>query len=331
LIPGCSGIDAFDLAGIEVPLGSVDEDGNGGDIGFSLGPTYSQLQVTRVTERSGQQRSVTPPSRGLLDERGQLLGGHEFITFPFTSFDGHSNPQAMVAAKVTLTLDGGAAIELPTRFVPGNVNFDQVAITVPDVAGPAILHLEFVWADTCFRYEGSRAIPVDVVPLSATKGCVLDMSGYFEQVGSLLRDSVRVESVPQRGFSPFNTAKFGPFQNEGIDAMIEYAFDPDDTSITAVPGSALRIDEVSDDITLGDDMTLWVWTRASVAKAVKGYPPAGTVLVLSRTPVKQADGSFRLRVPQDPGRYVAGVQLTYDSQCSSGTLWFVVNIDVVAP
>jgi hypothetical protein len=28
---------------------------------------------------------------------------------------------------------------------------------------------------------------------------------------------------------------------------------------------------------------------------------------------------------------VAGVEMSYDSRCSSGTLWFVVNIDVVAP
>jgi hypothetical protein len=42
----------------------------------------------------------------------------------------------------------------------------------------------------------------------------------------------------------------------------------------------------------------------------------------------QADGTFRLQVPTGEGRSVAGVELAYDSQCSSGTLWFVVNIDV---
>ena len=40
--------------------------------------------------------------------------------------------------------------------------------------------------------------------------------------------------------------------------------------------------------------------------------------------------NFKFRVKWD-GRYVAGVTLNYDSQCSSGALWFVVNIDVTAP
>jgi hypothetical protein len=327
---GCSGIDKVDLAGIEVTFGSVDEDGNGGEIGFSLGPTSGEMQVTRLTDRAGQERCSTPPSPELLDQRGQILGGHEFITYPSTSFAGHSNPQAMLAAKVTLTLDGGAALDLPTRFIPGNENFDQVAITVPDVAGPGVLRLKFVWADRSFRYEGSSTIAVNVVPLSATEVCVLDSSGYFEQIGDLLRHSIEVNSVSQHAFSPFNTSKFAPFENPGIDAIIVYGFDPDKPSITAEAGTALRIERVSDELTLGNEMNLWVWTRPSVAKAIKDYPPEGSVLVLSRTPVKHADGTFRLRVPQDPGRYVAGVELTYDSQCSSGTLWFVVNIDVVA-
>jgi hypothetical protein len=326
-IAACSRVDELDLAGIEVTFGSVDEDGNGGNIGFSLGPTNAELQVTRVIDSSG--RCLMPPSQELLDQRGQILGGHEFITYPSTSFHGLGGPQAMLAARVTLTLKGGTAIDLPTRFVPGNENFDQVAITVPDVAGPGVLRLEFVWSDRFFRYEGSSAITVDVVPLSATEGCALDSSGYFDQVGDLLRRSIEVDSVPQVAFSPFNTSKFTPFVNEGIDAMIVYAFDPDQPSITAMPGAALRIEDVSDELTLGKEMDLWVWTRASVVKAVRDYPPEGTVLVLSRTPVQQAERTFGLRVPQDPGRYVAGVQLTYDSQCSSGTLWFVVNVDVV--
>ncbi len=329
VMPDPTEIPSCDLAGIEVTLGSVDADGNGGNQGFSLGPTYGEMQVTRVAERSGRVRCSRPPSQEPPDQRGQILGGHEFITYPSTSFDAHTNPQAMLTARATLTLDGGTPIDLPTRFIPGNVNFDQVAITVPDVSGPGVLLLEFAWADRNFRYEASSEITVNVAPLSATEGCALDSTGYFEQVRDRLRHSITVDAEPQNAFSPFNTSKFTPFANEGIDAIILYAFDPDAASIAASSGAALRIEDVSDEITLGEQMRLWVWTRASVAKAVTDYPPEGTVLVLSRTPARQADGSFRLRVPQDPGRYVAGVELTYDSQCSSGTLWFVTNVDVV--
>jgi len=327
----CLGIDEVNLADIEALLGSVDADGNGGDGGISVGHVAPRLEVTRIQEVTGQRRSITPPPLEQDNERGQLLGGHEFVTYPSLWFDGHVNPQAMISASVTLTLEGQAPIALPTRFVPGNVNFDQVAATVPDASGPGALTLAFVWADPCFRYEASATIAVDVVPVSVTAGCALERSTYFDQVVALLDGSINVGSTTVRAFSPRNDAKFLPWGSFGIDAFLVYAFDPSDPAIVAAPGSALTLAQASSDITIGNDMTLTVWTRASVAKAIKDYPPFGTVVVLSRTPVKQADGTFRLRVPQDPGRYVAGVELTYDSRCSSGTLWVIVNIDVVAP
>lgn len=328
---GCLPIDQTDVADIEVSLGSVDANGNGGDIGISVGRLGAMLEVARVTELSGQGRSIAPPAGELHHERGLLLGGHEFVAFPSTWFDGHLNPQAMVSASVSMTLERQAPIGLPTRFVPGNENFDQFAVTVPDAAGAGVLSLALVWADPCFRYEASATIPVDVVPLSVTAGCALGSETYFDQVAALLDGSLRVGSTAVHAFSPMNEAKFLPWINPGIDSFIVYAFDPKDPAIVAAPGTVLRIEQVSSDISTGNDMTLNVWTRASVAKAISDYPPHGTVLVLSRTPVKQPDGTFRLRVPEDAGRYVAGVTLTYDSQCSSGALWFVVNIDVVAP
>jgi hypothetical protein len=327
----CLTIDQVDLAAIEITLASVDEQGNGGDQGILPGRAGAIMDVTRVTELTGAGRSATPPAHERPHDRGLVLGGHDFIVFPSTWFDGHVNPLAMISARVTLDLEGQSSIELPTRFVPGNENFDQVAVTVPDADGRGTLSMEFVWADPCYRYEASTTIPVDVVPLSATAGCALEGQAYFDQLRALLGGSLLVGSATVHAFSPRNEAKFGPWYNPGIDAFIVYAFDRDDPAIVAAPGSALTLAQASSDITIGNDMTLTVWTRASVAKAIKDYPPFGTVVVLSRTPVKQADGTFRLRVPQDPGRYVAGVELTYDSQCSSGTLWVIVNIDVVAP
>ena len=53
-----------------------------------------------------------------------------------------------------------------------------------------------------------------------------------------------------------------------IDAMIVYAFDPDAPSIAATPGAALRIEDVSDGLTLGNAIYLRVWTRSSVVKAI---------------------------------------------------------------
>jgi hypothetical protein len=319
------------VSDLEVSLGSVDEQGNGGDQGISVGHVAGKLQVTKVQELYGDQRAHVPPPLMAPDGRGQVLGGVEFVVYPSIWWEEHDNPQAMISAAATLTLDGGSPLELPTRFIPGNVNFDQVAVSVPDVAGPGSLTLELVWADPCYRYEASRTFPVDVVSRSVTAGCVLDRDGHFDQLRDVLDETIHIGSLTPRAFSPVNEARYLPFGNPGIDAFILYAFDPEAPEAAVEPGAALRLESRSDDVRLGDDLTLSVWTRASVAKAIKDYPPEGAKLVLSRTPEPQPDGSFRLRVPSEPGRYVAGVSVGYESTCSSGDLWTMVNIEVVAP
>jgi hypothetical protein len=328
---GCMDIADIDMTDLEVGLGSVDADGNGGSDGISVGQIGALMNVTRITELSGQKRSVTPPAETAPRRRGQVLGGDEFVAFPSAWFEGHLNPQAMISAQVTLTLEGEPPLDLATRFIPGNVNFDQVAVTVPDASGSGVLAVSMVWADPCFRYEASLTNEVDVVPLAATAGCALELRSYYDQVSALLGGAMTVGATPVHAFSPRNQAKFMTVGNPGIDAFILYAFDRDEPAIVAEPGSVLKIAQASSDVTVGDAATMDVWTRASVAKAVKDYPPIGVITVISRTGARQSDGTFRLRVPEDPGRYVAGVEMSYDSRCSSGTLWFVVNIDVVAP
>jgi len=327
----CLSLDQVDLSKMEVSLASVDEQGNGGDQGILPGRATAFMDVTRVTELFRGQRSAVPPTHERPGSRGLVLGGHEFITFPSTWFDGHDNPQTMISASAELTLDGQAPRDLATRFVPGNENFDQVAVTVPDASGSATLAMTLVWADPCYRYEASTEIAVDVVPRAETVGCALEAQAYYDQLHALLDGSLEVSGTAVHAFSPRNEAKFFPEVNPGIDAFPLYAFDREEPAIIAAPGTTLTIAQASPEITLSDDMTLTVYTRASVAKAIQDYPPQGAVLVLSRTPARQADGTFRLRVPQETGRYVAVVTVSYDSHCSSGTLWFVANIDVVAP
>jgi hypothetical protein len=107
-------------------------------------------------------------------------------------------------------------------------------------------------------------------------------------------------------------------------------FDKDDPAFAATPGTTLRVVATNPALSL-TDMEVRVYTRQSVARAVKDYPPVGLVLVLERTPAQQADGSWRLRVPDAPGRYVATMAFDFDSKCSIGDAWAVVNIDVTAP
>jgi hypothetical protein len=323
---GCPSLDDVDLSRLEVELGSVYPDGDGGIIGFSIGHVGGELQVTRIVEQSGQRRSAVPPERKIRHDRGQLLGGREFVTFPSDSFEGSRNPQAMIEANVTLELDGAAPIDLPTRFVPGNRNFDQVAVAVPDVNGRGSLRLAFIWADACFRYEASDTIPVDVVPLEQTSGCDLGNETYWDQLHAVLHDSIKVGTTKPAVGSAFNESKFAPFVNPGIDAFIGYMFDADAPELGVVSGRTVRIENLKPRIELAVRMKVVIWTRRSIARAVTDYPPRATVEVSQGRLERLPDGSYELPVPEEPGRYVAALSVEFETACTVGTMWSVVNL-----
>ena len=325
LKPGCTALEDLDLAGVEVDLSSTYPSGSGGLGGFSIGRAGGALQVGRIEELSGERRSVVPPPRQFTNGRGLMLGGREFWTYPSTWFDGHVNPQSMISATATLTLEGAAPIALPTQFVPGNENHDQVGVTVPDVEGRGTVALDFVWADACFRYEASGIIPVDVVPLARTEGCELDERLWWDALHEVLKGSISVAGTTPRVGSPYNESKFAPYDNPGIDAFLAYMFDADAAEPNVPSGSTIRIETLKERVRLAEKLKVVIWPRRSIAEAVTDYPPKRTVVVFEGRLDRQADGSYELPVPDEPGRYVVGLSVDYDTRCTTGTLWSVVN------
>lgn len=325
---GCIALDDVDLTRLDVELSSLYPNGDGGFGGFSIGLVNGELRVTRIEELSGQQRSALPPPRLVSNGRGLMLGGRDFVTFPSAFSETYSPPQSMIDASMTLALDGAPEMALPTRFVPGNKNFNQVAVTVPDVAGRGSVAIAFAWADKCFRYEASGTIPVDVVPLEQTAGCDLDEVAYWDELHAFLEGSIKVGTTTPRVGSAFNESKFAPYVNPGIDAFIGYMYDPEAPEQIVASGGTLRIETLKKRLHLDEKLTVVVWTRRSIANAVKDYPPRHTVEIFEGRLARQPDSSYELPVPDAPGRYVAALSVKFDSPCTTGTLWSVVNIEV---
>ena len=325
---GCSSLDQVDLTNFEIDLSSVYPSGSGGLGGFSIGHVDAQLALTRITELSGERRSTVAPPVTLSNGRGQMLGGREFVTFP--SFDRFGETQTIVEASVTLTLDGGTPIDLPVRIVPGNPILNQAAVSVPDLAGPGSVNLNMSWTDDCFRYDATGTIPVDVVPLRETAGCELDEQLYWDELEALLDDSIVAGGTKPNVGSAFNESRFAPYLNPGIDAFIGYMFDPDAPELVVPVGGTVQIENGKPRrLDLGERMKVIIWTRRSVAQAVKDYPPHGLVEVVQGRLQQQPDGSYALPVPTEPGHYVAALSVQFESKCSTGTLWSVVNLATV--
>jgi hypothetical protein len=127
--------------------------------------------------------------------------------------------------------------------------------------------------------------------------------------------------------SPFNESKFAPYLNPGIDAFMAYMFDKDAPELTVASGSTMRIENRKPRrLDLAANMKVVIWTRRSIVGAIADYPPHGIVQVFEGRLELLPDGSYELPVPDAPGRYVAGLSVEFDSRCSTGTLWSVVNL-----
>ena len=296
------------------------------DAEASIGHVAVDLQVTKIEERSGERHAATPPPRDLrYDTAGLLLGGREFLIHPLGYYEGYDTPLAMESASFVLRLDGQDPIALATRSVPGNENYDQFAVTVPDIAGTGTLAVELAWTDRCFRLQASGSVRVEVVPRAVAAQCESDEDAYWVQLEALLDGSLLVGSSTPSVSSPLNEAKYQPYSNPGIDASIVFGFDPKLPAIEVAPDGSIRIENQNPRLHFADELVVDVWTRRSVADAVQDYPPHGMIEVLHRRVAQQPDGSFRLPVPEAPGRYVAGLAVNFDSKCTTGTMWSVVK------
>ncbi len=73
-------------------------------------------------------------------------------------------------------------------------------------------------------------------------------------------------------------------------------------------------------------MEAYGFTRRSVVGAVEDYPPAGLRQAFHRIASPRVDGSFRLRVPDEPGRYVASLTMDFEWACGTGTASAVFSL-----
>ena len=303
----------------------------GGPLGVDVAPdpsrAFIELQVTAVepvwdpaSRFVASRRDIRP------DDTGVLAGGHEFTIWPQAVPSYLANPLSMVAATATLTPDGQPARELGVRIVPGNKNFDQFAITVPDLEGRALLDLEIRWQDQCFIFTAEASQEITVVPLALTKACHLDQDHWFDDLAGVFDRRIKVNSTTQKIFPVELASRFASQETGGDPPSWAYFWKEDPRGITAVSGSWL---EVSDPDgrrhTAVTDVELF--RRADALRAADDYY-ASIETLWNHHPTPRADGSFRIPVAADPGRYVLVIRFTFESACLTGSATSAFSLDV---
>jgi hypothetical protein len=288
---------------------------------------HLELRVTAIEAVWDPATRVVPEPRTIVaDETGAILGGREFTIWPEYFYEGFANPQSMGVATATLTPNGQAPLTLPVRIVPGNQNFDQFAIMVPDLSGRARFDLQLQWVDQCFRFTAQAAQTVTVVPLAATQDCHLDQAHWIDDLGGVFDKGIMVESTTQALFATDVHARFSNQGAGGDPPNWAYAWKQHPGGLRASSGGRLAVS----DTVPGRELkaTYAELFRRDDALRLANDWTAPISAIWHEQPAPRSDGAFSVPIRVEPGRYVLLLRFDFSSACLTGSAASAFSVEV---
>ncbi len=300
-----------------------------------IGRVGLELDITGLAPMWDPATTFSPPPGDAQSKSGILPGGHDvpadlWLFYPDLEPLGTA---AILSVRPSIAVGGGPAQPLALSVIETRETYWLVNLRgVPDTDGPARLDVVVEWRDSCFTYTAEGSVNVNLVSTAVTNSCPLDAEGFFRQINEvefappLLVGDAEVDLIGM-----FPVARFLPEGPPGGDGPTPFqVWDRDLPAVTGEPGSLLKVSEANDRVELMT-MDASYYRRGQVVRHLDTGKPVSPTRVFHRNPDRRADGTFRLRLPTDAGRYVAWLQFDFESTCATGTAWSVFSVDVVAP
>lgn len=301
----------------------------------SIGKLFLDMQVTRIEELTGRRRVATPPARALdNDGVGLLVGGHEFLISPATYFGGATGPIHMESAKVTLALDGAAPVELSSHIVPGNEDFDQFSVAVPDLSASGTISMEFTWTDQCFRLAADGSIRVELASTSKVGDCALERQAAWDQLSALVASGLQLGDIKAKFAWARAEGTYTDMAYEGDGPYALALFDAAAPTLKVSPGATIAMHALDPALSLYPLAASPVpfMERSAVIHwladgGIYGDGPEPKVLWQSELSPRD-DGSIRITAPKTAARYVAAIDLGFEYACGTGVVIAGIGVDV---
>jgi len=270
-------------------------------------------------------------------QRGLVVGGYDLPleAWVWYSYDvpGSLGPLEILGATTTVHPDGSDPIDLDVDIQARDVDaalWDVTVHDVPNLDARVSLELSITWRDRCFTYSARTTIDrLRLVSTATTAGCRMTERQYDDDFSAALKTPLQVGSRTARLVSPWSRATYLPIDYPGIDVHPAFGWDPDAAPIVAAPDEVLVVLRDAPGFELLD-MAAVAWTRKDFVDQSDVWPPKLDP-VLFRSPERQSDGSFRLKAPSEPGRYVVTLSFPFEWTCGTGSVWSVFSLDVVEP
>lgn len=300
-----------------------------------IGRVGLELGISEIAPTWNPTMAFTPPPGDVQSHPGVLPGGHDVpadlrLVYPDLQALGTA---AILSVRPSIVAVGGPAVPLALSVIETRETSWLVNLRgVPDTDAPARLEVVVEWRDSCFTYTAEGSVDVNLVSTGVTSSCPLDREGFYSQLSEvefappLLVGEADVDLI---GMLP--VARYLPEGPPGGDAPRPFeVWDRDLPAVTGAPATALTVSEANDRVELLT-MDASYYGRGQVTRHLDSGRPASPTRVFHRSPDRRADGTFRLRLPPDAGRYVAWLQFDFESTCATGTAWAVFSVDVAAP
>jgi hypothetical protein len=300
--------------------------------GFSTGRAPNielRFDVIEVVDRADPTLTWTPDPDSLGrgdDVVGYIIGGRD-APLPIaigTSWLGERLPIEITSAIAHLRVVGGSSHDVPLRIEEGPGGTTLPILRLPDIEATGFLDFVLAWQDQCLTYRASTTVRVRFVSRAAIDACPPgreDPSPYIEALE---------QPAPEAGGVPIRlmTSTVGwVWDNSAlaVDGPIFGSFDPDATAATGAPGSSMRIAEANSDLAFSSVHVSFYRRAEIVGWDIHGDTPEP---VVQRTANEQPDAAFRVRLPSDPGRYVAIAGFGWHSSCFTGQSRAIFAVDV---
>lgn len=248
-------------------------------------------------------------------------------------------PIELVSLSITVEIEGLPSVPLTLETDRRGVDWwDAVASGVPDLDGTASVEFAAEWTDRCFNYSGhARLEGVSLFSTTRTAGCRIspDQDVFWDELNDTFGDPIFVDGQPVDVFWQKAEARYVPVGGPGGDSAPAYAsWDRAAAPVVADPSAVLAVAQSTPAFEL-PTMVSYFFDRADIIAALEvlgqTYPPPNPDFVSRREPARQPDGSFNLRVPKSPGRYMAWLDFTFSSRCATGRAWSVFSVTVRDP
>jgi len=257
-----------------------------------------------------------------LGEPIRLVGGSQISLVPDDDDFGDISI-SLGAASAALRVEGRNPMQMDgTVGTDPESNEPLFRFDVPDVKGSAVIEFNVDYSDDCFTYHAEGAWAFEMVRAAFGAACPTDSEGFVTHWAAMGEPPIDVGGVgvdlsPDEMIGLWNPGAIGVQGNSPLSH-----WDADADSSVVDSGGVVSLRSRNPDLRIVT-MSATFYRRGAVVNG-GGDPPQ--VFVATADPFP--DGHLDLLVPADPGRYVVGLVVRWETPCLRGGAVGAQSIDV---